>query len=56
MPAKSAKQARLFRAAKHGATFPMAKKIRASMSDSKMAEFEHTASKHGNRYHDRLKP
>ena len=39
MPAKSKAQQRLFGAAEHGATFPMAKKIRASMTHQQMHDF-----------------
>lgn len=42
MPATTAKQARTMRAAAHGADFPAAKKIRASMSPKQIAEFSHT--------------
>lgn len=38
-PAKSKSQARLFRAAEHGADFPMAQKVRASMTMSQLHEF-----------------
>lgn len=40
MPAKSQRQANLMRAAEHGASFPMAQKIRASMTAPQMREFE----------------
>jgi hypothetical protein len=39
MPAKSKAQQRLFQAAEHGATFPMAEKLRSSMSHDKLREF-----------------
>jgi len=39
MPAKSKAQANLMRAAEHGATFPMARKVRASMTHKQMHEF-----------------
>jgi len=39
MPAKSKAQQRLMAAAEHGATFPMAKQIRASMSLADMRDF-----------------
>ena len=39
MPAKSKAQQRLMAAAEHGATFPMARKIRSSMSLSQMHDF-----------------
>lgn len=57
MPAKSKAQANLMRAAEHGANFPMAKKVRASMSDASLKHFTHTKSANlpthvrGNRYH-----
>lgn len=39
MPAKSKAQQRLMAAAEHGATFPMAEKVRESMSHSQMHDF-----------------
>jgi hypothetical protein len=39
MPAKSAKQARLFRAAAHGATFPLARKLRETMTVQQIKDF-----------------
>ena len=39
MPAKSEAQRRLMAAAAHGAMFPKAKKLRASMSPDKLSEF-----------------
>lgn len=39
MPAKSRAQQRLMQAAEHGATFPMAKKVRASMTHQQMHDF-----------------
>lgn len=39
MPAKSKAQQRLMAAAEHGAQFPMAQKIRASMTHSQMHDF-----------------
>ena len=42
MPAKSKSQARLFRAAEHGATFPKAEAIRADMSLGQMRDFART--------------
>lgn len=39
MPAKSKAQQRLMQAAEHGATFPMARKVRASMSMAQMHDF-----------------
>ena len=44
MPAKSKAQANLMRAAEHGATFPMAREVRASMTPSQMHEFATTKS------------
>jgi hypothetical protein len=48
MPSKSASQARLFRAAAHGATFKKARDIRASMTPQQIREFTHTKGE--NRY------
>ena len=39
MPAKSKAQQRLMAAAEHGASFPAARKIQASMSHSQMHDF-----------------
>ncbi len=39
MPAKSKAQANLFRAAEHGASFPMAKKLRSSMTMGQLHDF-----------------
>ena len=39
MPAKSKAQQRLMGAAEHGADFPMARKIRASMTKEQMHDF-----------------
>lgn len=39
MPAKSRSQQRLMQAAEHGATFPMAEKIRSSMTHDQMHDF-----------------
>ena len=39
MPSKSKAQQRLMAAAEHGATFPMAKKIRQSMTHDQMHDF-----------------
>jgi hypothetical protein len=39
MPAKSKAQQRLMQAAEHGATFPMATKVRASMTQPQMHDF-----------------
>ena len=48
MPAKSQAQARLMRAAAHGATFAKAKQIRASMSPSQIKDFETVGHPHKN--------
>ena len=45
MPAKSKAQRRLFGAAEHGAKFPMAKKLRGSMSHSQLRDFAKTKEK-----------
>lgn len=56
MPAKSKAQQRLMAAAAHNAKFPMAKKVRASMSREQMHDFAvgsmkgkpgHVKAKHG---------
>ena len=39
MPAKSRSQQRLMQAAEHGATFPMAEKLRSSMTMSQLHDF-----------------
>ena len=39
MPAKSKAQQRLMGAAEHGATFPMAQKVRASMTKGSLSDF-----------------
>lgn len=39
MPSKSRAQQRLMQAAEHGATFPMAKQIRASMTHQQLHDF-----------------
>jgi hypothetical protein len=39
MPSKSRAQQRLMQAAEHGAQFPMAQKIRSSMTHSQMHDF-----------------
>ena len=57
-PAKSKAQANLMRAAEHGASFPKAKQVRASMTAAQLHEFAATKSKNlprhvkkvGNRY------
>ncbi len=55
MPAKSQAQQRLMAAAEHGAQFPMAQKVRSSMSLGQMHDFavdsmkskpQHVASQH----------
>ena len=45
MPAKSEKQARLMRAAAHGADFKKAREIRQSMTRQQMLDFSHTPPK-----------
>jgi hypothetical protein len=45
MPSKSKAQRRLMGAAEHGADFPMAKKVRGSMTKSQMSEFASTKEK-----------
>jgi len=45
MPARSKAQRRLMGAAEHGATFPMAKAVRGSMSKSQMHDFSATKEK-----------
>lgn len=39
MPSKSRSQQRLFQAAEHGAQFPMAQKLRASMTHQQLHDF-----------------
>jgi hypothetical protein len=39
MPAKSKPQQRLMAAALHGASFPLAKKVRSSMTISQLADY-----------------
>lgn len=46
LPSRSRAQQRLFQAAEHGANFPMAKKIRSSMSLSQMHDFAVGSMKH----------
>lgn len=45
MPARSAAQQRLMAAAEHGATFPMAKKLRASMTHQQLRDFAATKTR-----------
>lgn len=45
MPAVSKAQQRLMAAAEHGATFPKAKKLRASMSMKALSEYASTPRK-----------
>jgi hypothetical protein len=45
MPAKSKAQAHLMAAAAHGANFPMAKKVRSSMSLSQLNDFARGSQK-----------
>jgi len=44
-PARSKSQARLMRAAEHGASFPMAKKVRSSMTATQLRDFAATSTK-----------
>lgn len=55
MPSRSKAQANLMRAAEHGASFPMARKVAASMTHRQMHDFavgsskgkpQHVASQH----------
>lgn len=45
MPARSKAQRRLMGAAEHGASFPMARKIRQSMTKDQMHDFASTKEK-----------
>jgi hypothetical protein len=45
MPAKSKAQRRVMAAAEHGAQFPMAQRLRQSMSLSQLHDFAATSSK-----------
>lgn len=45
VPSKSKAQANLMRAAQHGASFPMAVKVRASMAPGKLSDFASTPNK-----------
>ena len=45
MPAKSKAQQHLMAAAEHGASFPLAKKLRGSMSLSELHKFASTKTK-----------
>ena len=45
MPAKSRKQRNLMMAAMHGADFPMAQKVRESMSTAQLADYAKLAPK-----------
>jgi hypothetical protein len=45
MPSKSKAQQHLMAAAAHGASFPMAKAVRASMSLSQLKDFARTPTK-----------
>jgi hypothetical protein len=45
MPSKSKAQANLMRAAEHGASFPLAQKVRSSMSLGQMHDFAVTPNK-----------
>ncbi len=66
MPSKSRAQQRLMAAAEHGAQFPLAKKLRASMSKAQLHDFasgsekgkpQHVKKAHGkpNRYGEKMK-
>ena len=52
MPAKSRAQQRLMQAAEHGANFPMARKVRASMTHQQLHEFA-SGSEQGKPQHAR---
>ncbi len=45
MPSVSKSQQRLFAAAAHGASFPMAEQLRRSMPEAKLEEFTHGSMK-----------
>lgn len=45
MPATSKAQQRLFQAAAHGATFPMAKRIRGSMTLAQINDYARSSTK-----------
>lgn len=45
MPAKSKAQAHLMAASEHGASFPMARKVQASMTYQQMGDFARTKTK-----------
>jgi len=45
MPGVSKSQVNLFRAAEHGADFPKAKKLRASMTLKQLADYARTPTK-----------
>ncbi len=53
VPAKSKSQQRLMAAAEHGATFPMAEKLRQSMTHSQLHDFA-SGSEKGKPEHVRL--
>jgi len=59
LPAKSRAQQKLFQAAEHGANFPMAKKLRKSMTHDQLHDFAVGSMKgkpaHVNRYGARHK-
>jgi hypothetical protein len=46
MPSKSKAQQRLMAAAEHGATFPKAKQVRASMTHQQLHDFASGSMKH----------
>ena len=54
MPSVSTSQQRLMGAAEHGASFPLAKKIRASMSHAQMHDFA-SGSMKGKPTHKKLR-
>jgi hypothetical protein len=56
MPSTTEKQRRTMAAALHGADFPLARKLRRSMSTDQLRDFSKSVTKHavhrtGNRYH-----
>jgi hypothetical protein len=55
MPAKSVAQQRLFQAAEHGADFPLAQKLRASMTHAQLHDFA-SGSEAGKPLHVRNTP
>ena len=56
MPSSTEKQRRTMAAAEHGANFPLAKKLRRTMTTAQLHEFASSVSKHSihrsaDRYH-----